>query len=128
MIIADVKTLIAAIALAVGVLGLVPAVPAQAVPVPEGCERVPIFGLDPKIRKICDGDMRPDGSWMRYRQYTAPRYVGTPCVAGFPADSQLGNGCPLGTHHTFSPAWESPIEEYLLTSDTIPPGEPGYLG
>lgn len=106
---------------------LVSAAPAQADPPPPGCERVPIFGLDPKIREICDLSIQPDGSWTRWRWYSAPRYVRTPCVAGFPADSQLENGCPLGTHHAYSPAWESPVEKYVVTPDTIPPGEPGHL-
>ncbi|MEW2483553.1 hypothetical protein AB0876_28605 [Mycobacterium sp. NPDC049093] len=116
---------VAAVFAATSILGAAPAV---ADPPPPGCERVPILGLDPKVREICDLPIQPDGSWTRWRWYWAPRYVGSQCVAGFPADGQLANGCPPGTHHSFSPEYVEPKEVYVVTADTIPPGEPGYIG
>lgn len=95
--------------------------PARAEPVPPGCERVPIFGLSPKIRTLCDLPIRTDGSWERYRQFQAPQYVHSSCGGVY-----YSGGCPAWAHDVI-PAWKGEVEIYTVTPDTIPEGEPGHL-
>lgn len=95
---------------------------ASADPPPPGCERVPLLGLNPQIREICDLPMREDGSWERWRWFSAPEYVSSVCggvYEGFDV-------CPQWSKKR-TPAWTGPVEKYIVTVDTIPPGEPGYL-
>lgn len=87
--------------------------PASADPLPPNCERVPIFGINPYIREICDTPIQPDGRWTRLRSLTYPQHSGINCGWGVQ--------CVI-------PQSQSPVEAYALTADTIPPGEPGHLG
>ena len=101
------------------------AAPARADDPPPGCERVPIFGLNPQVRKICDEPIRPDGSWERVRQFSFPSVRETKCAADYYSISV----CPeLLIYRVDVPAWEGPVEAYIVTPDTVPPGEPGHLG
>jgi hypothetical protein len=99
------------------------AAPASADPPPPGCERVPILGLNPQIRKICDEPIHPDGSWVRARQFTHPQFVHSSCGGVY----YQGGNCPPWMQQDVVPAEEGPIETYIVTIDTIPPGEPGHL-
>lgn len=88
-----------------------------------GCESVPILGLDPKIRKICDDPLRPDGSWARYRQFVRLSYTRSTCGGiGY-----QGGQCPPGVPRDVTPGWVGSVETYIVTDATIPPGEPGHL-
>lgn len=99
--------------------------PASADDPPPGCERVPIFGLHPQGRKICDEPIQPDGSWVRARQFSSPSVRATKCAADYYSISV----CPAWLIYRVDiPEWLGPIETYIVTADTIPPGEPGYLG
>lgn len=87
-----------------------------------GCESAPILGLDPKIRKICDDPIRPDGSWARYRQFVRLPYQRS-SVGGV----YCQGGCPSWMPHDVTPGWVGSVETYIVTDATIPPGEPGHL-
>jgi len=91
-----------------------------------GCESVPILGLNPQIRKICDDPIRPDGSWTRYRQFVHPTYVHSTCgdYGGFVGGSYY---CPPWAPKDTIPAEFGEVETYPVTADTVPPGEPGHL-
>lgn len=103
------------------------AAPAAAEPPPPGCERVPILGLNPQVRKICDTPIWPDGSWDRVRQFSAPQFVHSTC-GDYGYMTRTGYVCPPWAPLDTIPAREGPIETYTVTPDTIPPGEPGHLG
>lgn len=117
---------IAAIAAAVAVM-LFGVAPARADDPPPGCERVPILGLDPQVRKICDEPIRPDGSWERVRQFTHPEFVHSTC-GDYEYHTSSGFFCPPWAPLDSVPAYEGPVETYIVTVDTIPPGEPRHLG
>lgn len=102
------------------------AVPAGADPPPPGCVRDPIFGLNPQVRKICDGPIMADGSWQRARQFTHPEFVHSTCGAdGYM--TRTGYYCPPWATYDSVPAYEGPIDTYTVTADTIPAGEPGHI-
>jgi hypothetical protein len=100
------------------------AAPAAADDPPPGCERVPIFGLNPQVRKICDDPIQPDGSWVRARQFSFPSVRETKCAGNYYSISV----CPPSLIYRVDvPKWEGPIDTYIVTPDTIPAGEPGHL-
>lgn len=113
--------LIAAALSAIAVLSC--STPAHAGPesLPSYCERVPIFGLNPYIRTICDQPIEADGSWMRAR---LSHYIGgqlSSCGGRY-----YQGGCPPWMQNDVEP--ERYIEDnYRVTWETIPPGEPGHL-
>ncbi|MDM3950383.1 CDGP domain-containing protein [Mycobacteroides abscessus] len=101
--------------------------PAQADPLPPGCEQVPIFGLNPQVRKICDGPIQqgPNGPWWsRSRQFWSPQYRRSSC-----GGTNYQGGCSRDRQdeRDVTPASEGDIERYIVTPETIPPGEPGHL-
>ncbi len=109
-------------AVAVGLL--VGAAPASAEPPPPGCERVPILGLDPHIREICDTPIQPDGSWIRFRSFQWLSSTRSSCGGIY----YQGGNCPFWMPNDVTPGGNSPVDRYTVTWDTIPPGEPGHLG
>jgi hypothetical protein len=74
-----------------------------------------LYGLRMATRTICDGPIRPDGSWMRARGFYAPGYYKTWC------GSYSCTIYPI-------PALDIGPEVYPVTLDTILPDEPGHLG
>lgn len=98
--------------------------PAGADPPPPGCERVPILGLNPQVREICDLPIQPDGSWERWRWFWHPEFVHSSCGGVY----YQGGNCPPWMDKDTIPADQTPVDKYVLTADTIPPGEPGYIG
>lgn len=103
------------------------ALPANADPPPPGCERVPILGLNPQIREICDLPMREDGSWERWRWFWHPTFVHSTC-GGYGYMTRTGYECPDWAPRDTIPANQTAVEKYIVTAVTIPPGEPGYIG
>lgn len=89
-----------------------------------GCERVPILGLNPQIRSICDGPIQPDGWWARARKFSSPEFVHSSCGGVY----YQGGNCPPWLDQDVIPADDGQVETYIVTPDTIPPGEPGHLG
>lgn len=116
--------IIAALAAAATGFMLVSAAPASADPPPPGCQRDPIFGLDPQIREVCDLPIQPDGSWTRFRSFHRTYKSRTTCNGVL---YQLD--CPpwlQGTAIVQYPQ-DSPVDTYTVTWDTIPDGEPGHI-
>ncbi len=98
---------------------------AHAVPVvPPNCvEQFWMFGLRATTRRICDGPIRPDGSWHRCRLFYAPGYL-------IPAHSDCYGGM-FSRYCTYSPPRQVPefnqSECYEVTPDTVLPDEPGHI-
>ena len=88
-----------------------------------GCESGPVFGLNPGIRKICDGPIRADGTWARWRQFITLDKTRSSCGGIY----YPGGQCPPWVSHDFIPGGIGTPEVYWLTVDTVPPGEPGHL-
>lgn len=101
--------------------------PASADPPPPGCERVPILGLNPQIREICDLPIQPDGSWTRWRWFSHPEFVHSTC-GDYGYMTRTDYVCPDWAPRDTIPAEQSAVEKYVVTADTVPPGEPGYIG
>lgn len=90
-----------------------------------GCEQIPwgLFGSQQRL--ICDGPIRPDGSWQRYRTIGVPahyRNATSSCYGG-----SYSSSC------TFYPAgWveQVTIEDtnYVVFPDNVLANEPGHLG
>ena len=88
-----------------------------------GCESGPILGWNPQIRKICDGPIRTDGTWLRWRQLITLDKTRSSCGGIY---YEGGNCPPWNNQQDFIPGGRN-AEMYYLTVDTIPPGEPGHL-
>ena len=111
------------------------AAPASAEPIPPGCEQVPIFGLSPHMRSICDTKIYEDGSWDRVR---IRRYIGgwegtcggTDYRITVRSDYLDSHNCPPGMQRDSRDFTPDRVvqDEYRVTWDTIPPGEPRHLG
>lgn len=113
-------------AVAATVMAVFGAPTASADPPIPGCERVPILGLNPYIREICDTPIQPNGSWIRFRSGSHPTYVHSTCD-DYGYMTRTGYYCPPWAPLDTIPAGQSPVDQYTVTWDTIPPGEPGHL-
>lgn len=90
-----------------------------------GCEQIPWGFLGSQQRVICDGPLRPDGSWERERVIGVPahyRNATSTCYSG-----SYSSNC------TFYPAgWvdQQTVEDttYVVFPDNVLPNEPGHLG
>jgi hypothetical protein len=98
--------------------------PAAKADVASNCETRDWGFLGYKTRAICDGPIRPDGSWMRER------------VIGIPAHYQnASSDCSsseYSSHCTYYPAgWVdakiSSDDTYPVTAGTVLPDEPGHM-
>ena len=99
--------------------------PAGAGPIGKGCvEDFWMWGLRGATREICDGERQADGSWWRVRGFfdeaywTRPRSV---CSGG-----TWSSTCTY-YEEELVPALEVIDPRYLVTDDTIPGGEPGWI-
>lgn len=91
--------------------------------IPPSCEEVPIFGLNPHIRTICDTKIYDNGSWDRVRILRYLESTRSSCGGRY----YQGGNCPPWLQRDVVP--EQLIKDvYVVTPDTIPPGEPGHLG
>ena len=92
---------------------------------PPNCQQQRWGFFGSQLRQICDGPIRPDGSWMRHRVVGVPEhyvYPHTSCSSG-----------SYSSYCTFYPGgWVDEVdtddETYLVTPDTVLPDEPGHLG
>lgn len=119
------RLLAATVAVSAAVVPLaLPLAPAGADPIPPNCQQVPWGFLGSQRRAICDGPIRPDGSWMRRR------------VEGVPAHYQnASSSCSGGAYYsncTYYPGgwvaeYDTDDETYVVTPDTVLPDEPGHL-
>lgn len=71
-------------------------------------------------RELCDGQLHPDGSWLRQRVIYVPAHqVPFNCYYG-----RYSSSCSGGY---FQPYAEVARETYPVTPDTVLPDEPGHL-
>lgn len=71
-------------------------------------------------RTICDGPIRTDGSWLRNRNFYAPAYdVPVSC-----SWTRAGGGCSGGYR---KPVFDTGIETYVVTPETVLADEPGHI-
>lgn len=100
------------------------AAPASA-DVVSGCETIRGFWLfKGTARNICDGERRPDGSWLRAREFYSPAYY-----------RNASSSCSGGRYYsncTFYPAgWvdrtSSGVETYVVFDYNVLSDEPGHL-
>ena len=92
---------------------------------PAGCEQIPWGFLGTQQRLICDGPVRPDGSWERTRTIGVPahyRNASSSCYGG-----SYSSSC------TFYPAgWVEQVTvedtSYIVFPFNVLPNEPGHLG
>lgn len=97
----------------------------NAAPLPPNCLSQPWGFLGSQVRQLCDGPIRPDGSWMRHRIEGHPayyQYAHSSCSYG-----DYSGGC---TYYPAGPVAEvdTDDETYPVTPDTILPDEPGHIG
>lgn len=93
-------------------------------PLPVNCNSAPWGFLGSKTRLICDGPIRPDGSWMR------TRIIGIPAHYAYPSSS-----CSNGEYYSnctyypggYIPEQDSDNETYPVRQDTVLPDEPGHM-
>lgn len=72
-------------------------------------------------RTICDGPVQADGSWERRRNfYDDERYVPMTCSWG-----RYGGSCNGGY---WLKEFDTGVETYIVTPETVLPDEPGHLG
>lgn len=90
-----------------------------------GCETIPWGFLGSQRRDICDGPLRPDGSWMRARVIRTPAHQTQTSCYGFSAGSLYNMSC---SPSQFVPEQINDRQLYPVTPDTVLPDEPGYLG
>lgn len=97
----------------------------DAAAIPSNCVSQPWGFLASQVRALCDGPIRPDGSWMRHR------VIGVPAHHEYPHTS-----CSGGTYYSNCtyypggdiPEYDSDDEIYVVTPDTVLPDEPGHIG
>lgn len=96
-------------------LGAAPAASA----IPANCQ-TQLWGLG-DVRILCDGPIRPDGSWTRARQFYTPAWTSPiTCTFGTYVSTCFGG--------TYYPERYSPIETYPVNPDIVLPDEPGHIG
>ncbi len=72
-------------------------------------------------RTLCDGPIRADGSWLRQRNFHAAAYdVPVSCSWG-----RYGGGCSGGYRRA---VFDTGVETYVVTPETVLADEPGHLG
>lgn len=114
------------LALAAMTAALLSAAPAHAEPDPDlgpNCDTVPWGFLGSQRRTVCDGPLRPDGSWERKRSIWTPAhqvpsttdcygssYISCTTYGGYFVDMKINDQ-----------------DTYPVTPDTVLPDEPGHL-
>lgn len=97
----------------------------RADPLPANCEQIPWGFFGSQRRMICDGPIRPDGSWERERVIGVPAHYRN-------ASSECSSGS-YSSRCTFYPAgWveQVTVEDsvYVVFPSNVLPNEPGHLG
>jgi hypothetical protein len=90
-----------------------------------GCQTDFWWTLGSTQRTLCDGPTRPDGSWMRAREFWTPAHqvpLSTYCSGGLYYSSCSTSG------GYFQQRTSKGVEVYPVTPDTVLPDEPGHLG
>lgn len=116
------------VAIAVGVVVLVLGVgalwaAAKASAVPPNCQQQFWLMLGANTRTICDDPLRPDGSWVRYREFWSPAYrvpLRTSCSGGYSWRCTTTGGY-------VQESTSKGVESYTVTPATVLHDEPGHL-
>ncbi|SKS25105.1 Uncharacterised protein [Mycobacteroides abscessus subsp. bolletii] len=94
------------------------------------CQRDAILGLSPSVRLLCDSPtevVSGTTAWVRYRTFTHVGGNRTKCQGRLDEFGRYhADGCDLSTSYS-DPTTVSQRERYIVTADTIPPGEPGHI-
>ncbi|AFN37765.1 hypothetical protein FGG44_gp77 [Mycobacterium phage MacnCheese] len=118
----SVRVVLAAAAVAAAAVGLAPTASADSQYDP-GC-KVDLWGfLGSSRRMICDGPIRPDGSWLRSREFYVPAHqvpLRTSCYGSYSISCTTTGGY-------FQERTSDGIEVYPVTPDTVLGDEPGHL-
>lgn len=116
------KTLTAAVVIAAA-LGMTPAPEARADTV-TGCEVISGFWfMKGTKRSICDGALRPDGSWLRAREFWTPAYykpIRTSCYGSYYVSCTTTGGYWVDRS-------SDGVETYVVYPDNVLPDEPPHL-
>lgn len=92
---------------------------------PANCHQQPwlyggLFGRM-TTRTLCDGPIRDDGSWLRHRNfYSASYYKPYSCSWSY------GSGSCSGGYQVAE--FDTGVDEYVVTPETVLADEPGHLG
>lgn len=106
------------------ILGAAVGIKAHADPLPPNCVMQPWWrgeAMRMTQRIICDGPIRPDGSWIRKRDFYAPSYY-KPVTCSW---GSYGGSCYGGY---WVDEYDSGIDTYEVRPDNVLPDEPGHIG
>lgn len=92
----------------------------------DNCESIPwgLHFLTPQWRGICDGPIRPDGSWERARALYTPAHrvpIRTNCFGTYYVSCTTTGG-----YWQELQVWEKDV--YTVFPSNVLPNEPGHLG
>lgn len=76
-------------------------------------------------RTICDGAKRPDGSWLRNREFWTPSYWKPFSCSTYGGSSYSTTTCDGGYR---VPQRTNGVEDYIVFDYNVLPDEPGWLG
>lgn len=119
------RALITALVAGATAAGALQAAPTASADVLSGCETIRgVWLFKGTARSICDGERRPDGSWLRAREFWTPAYY-----------RNARSSCYGGTYYSscdFTPGgWvdrsSSGIETYVVFDSNVLPDEPPHL-
>ncbi len=117
-----------AIALSLGVLAFSAALwvaGAAKADVPSGCQvDRGVWLFKGTTRTICDGEFRPDGSWLRAREFWTPAHY-------VPLSTYCSGGAYYSSCSTSGGYWQdrtsNGVETYVVFPSNVLPDEPGHL-
>lgn len=88
-----------------------------------GCQDDFWFTFGSTRRVLCDGVTRPDGSWLRAREFYTPAHqvpLRTSCYGSYYVSCTTTGGY-------YQERTSTGVETYIVTPDTVLPDEPGHL-
>lgn len=89
-----------------------------------GCQTEVWWVLGSTQRTLCDGPIRFDGSWLRYREFWTPAHNVPLSCSTYGGSSFSTTSCTGGY---WQPRTSKGIETYIVTPDTVLADEPGHL-
>lgn len=88
-----------------------------------GCQDDFWFTFGSTRRVLCDGVTRPDGSWLRAREFYTPAHqvpMRTSCYGTYYVSCTTSGGY-------WQERLSKGVETYIVTPDTVLPDEPGHI-
>ena len=111
------------------VLAIVAAFGAMALADPPGAKADTVSGCEVTrgiwlfkgtVRSICDGERRPDGSWLRGREFWTPAHY-------VPYTSYCNRYSCTGSGGYYQERTSNGVETYIVFDSNVLPDEPGHL-